>query len=177
MLSHDAASAPIRALYADLAQSVHQGIHEPLDQAHTSPPTLTFDAHTGLCTLRPAASSTTTAAAATDAPQAASAASSPLTAAAALPPSPPAVTVSALALRLACQCAGCVDELSGARRLDPSRVPKDVRPIGIQPRGNYACAVHWSDGHASSIYPFDAIRKLAATAPPTTAASPREQLV
>ncbi len=71
--------------------------------------------------------------------------------------------LSARALRLACQCAGCVDELSGVSKIDPRRVPSDVRPIGMQPRGNYAVAVHWSDGHASSIYPFDAIRKLAAT--------------
>ena len=64
------------------------------------------------------------------------------------------------ALRLACGCAECVDEWSGAGRLDPARVPEDVRPVRVQPVGRYAIQIEWSDGHASGIYPFARLREL-----------------
>ena len=78
-------------------------------------------------------------------------------------------------LRRQCKCAACVDELSGKQMLKPETVADDVRPLGIQRRGNYAVAIHWSDGqrvnfraswltvlhvhagHASSIYPYDVL--------------------
>jgi ATP-binding protein involved in chromosome partitioning len=66
-------------------------------------------------------------------------------------------------LRLACGCAQCVDEWSGAGRLDPASVPEDVRPLRIEPVGRYAIQIAWSDGHASGIYPFRRLRELAAT--------------
>lgn len=163
MLSHDPQSAPVRALYADLAASIHHDINDPDGalQRHASIPTLTFDAATGQVTLSEQAPAQTASPAAAASADAAAAAASP--AAPAASSVRPSIQMSARALRLACQCAGCVDELSGVSKIDPRRVPPDVRPIGMQPRGNYAVAVHWSDGHASSIYPFDAIRKLAAT--------------
>jgi ATP-binding protein involved in chromosome partitioning len=64
-------------------------------------------------------------------------------------------------LRLACGCAQCVDEWSGAGRLDPASVPEDVRPLQIEPVGRYAIQIAWSDGHASGIYPFRRLRELA----------------
>ena len=64
------------------------------------------------------------------------------------------------ALRLACGCAHCVDEWSGAQRLDPASVPDDVRPLRIESVGRYAIQIHWSDGHASGIYPFRRLREL-----------------
>lgn len=64
-------------------------------------------------------------------------------------------------LRLACGCAQCVDEWSGAGRLDPSSVPDDVRPVRIESVGRYAIQIEWSDGHASGIYPFQRLRELA----------------
>jgi DUF971 family protein len=36
-------------------------------------------------------------------------------------------------------------------------VPKDVHPTNIVTKGNYAVAMVWSDGHRSSIYPFERI--------------------
>jgi Mrp family chromosome partitioning ATPase/DUF971 family protein len=66
-------------------------------------------------------------------------------------------------LRLHCRCAACVDEVSGAARLVPDTVPEDVHPLGMQAKGHYAMAIHWSDGHASSIYPWTAIEEAAAT--------------
>lgn len=68
-------------------------------------------------------------------------------------------------LRLACACASCVDEWTGAQRLDPSSVPEDVRPRRIEGVGRYAIQIEWSDGHSTGIYPFRRLRELAATDP------------
>lgn len=66
------------------------------------------------------------------------------------------------ALRLACACARCVDEWSGAATLDPASIPADVRPLRIHSVGRYAIQIDWSDGHASGIYPFRRLRELGA---------------
>jgi ATP-binding protein involved in chromosome partitioning len=63
-------------------------------------------------------------------------------------------------LRLACACASCVDEWTGADRLDPESVPEDVHPTQISPVGRYAIQIEWSDGHATGIYPFRRLRNL-----------------
>jgi DUF971 family protein len=63
-------------------------------------------------------------------------------------------------LRLACGSAHCVDEWTGAERLDPGSVPEDVRPLRIERVGRYAIQIEWSDGHASGIYPFRRLREL-----------------
>ncbi len=63
------------------------------------------------------------------------------------------VTVSPYTLRLACRCAYCIDEMSGQKTLDPDTVTRDVVPESIEPMGNYAIRVAWSDGH-SSIFPY-----------------------
>jgi DUF971 family protein len=64
-------------------------------------------------------------------------------------------------VRLACPCAGCVDETTGAQRLEPASVPGDVRPLGIELVGRYAIQVRWSDGHSTGLYSFDLLRRLA----------------
>lgn len=64
------------------------------------------------------------------------------------------------ALRLACPCAGCVDEMSGAPLLQPGRVPENVYPLEIQYVGRYALTFVWSDGHRTGIYPWDLLRRL-----------------
>ena len=58
-------------------------------------------------------------------------------------------------LRLACKCALCIDEVDGRKILQVEKVPLDVYPTKMQRKGNYAVAVVWSDGHNSSIYPFE----------------------
>lgn len=58
-------------------------------------------------------------------------------------------------LRRRCRCAGCKDEHTGEQILKPEDVPDDVFPEEITPMGNYAVAIRWSDGHSSSIYPYD----------------------
>jgi DUF971 family protein len=64
-------------------------------------------------------------------------------------------------LRRACPCAGCVDEWSGERTLDPLAVLDTVRPVRIDPIGRYAIRITWSDGHDTGIYSFDYLRALA----------------
>ena len=66
------------------------------------------------------------------------------------------------ALRLACACAECVDEWTGAGRLEESAVPEDVCPREIRPVGRYAIQVDWSDGHTTGIYSFRRLRALCA---------------
>lgn len=64
------------------------------------------------------------------------------------------------ALRLACGCAECIDEWTGAERLDEDAVPADVHPLRVAPVGRYAVQIVWSDGHESGIYPFRRLRAL-----------------
>ena len=71
-------------------------------------------------------------------------------------------------LRLACTCAQCVDEWTGAGRLDPREVPEDVHPDRIESVGRYAIQIHWSDGHDTGIYSFERLRGLAEDALPKT---------
>ena len=61
-------------------------------------------------------------------------------------------------LRIKCLCAACVDEVDGRQILKPNQVPQDVFPTKIIKKGNYAIAMIWSDGHKSSIYPYDRLK-------------------
>ena len=61
-------------------------------------------------------------------------------------------------LRIKCLCAACVDEVDGRQILKIEKVPSDVYPTNMIKKGNYAVAVVWSDGHKSSIYPYDRLK-------------------
>ena len=63
-------------------------------------------------------------------------------------------------LRLACNCAICVDEWTGEYKLDPGQVAEDVHPVRVKTVGRYALNIIWSDGHESGIYPFERLREL-----------------
>ncbi|MES2123885.1 MAG: DUF971 domain-containing protein [Gemmatimonadota bacterium] len=62
-------------------------------------------------------------------------------------------------LRLACPCAGCVEEMTGRPLLDPASVPLDVRPDAVELVGAYGIRVRWSDGHSTGIYTFRVLRE------------------
>jgi ATP-binding protein involved in chromosome partitioning len=64
----------------------------------------------------------------------------------------------ARALRLACRCAACVEETSGAALLDPVTVPQNVRAQRIDLVGQYAIQITWTDGHDTGIYSFRYLR-------------------
>ncbi len=62
-------------------------------------------------------------------------------------------------LRLACPCAECVDEWTGAKILEEKKVPLDVHPRSFKMIGRYAVQIAWSDGHSSGIYTFDLLER------------------
>ena len=61
----------------------------------------------------------------------------------------------ARALRLACRCASCQEEMTARPLLDPATVPEDVRALDLKLVGGYAVHFTWSDGHATGIYPWE----------------------
>jgi ATP-binding protein involved in chromosome partitioning len=61
----------------------------------------------------------------------------------------------ARALRLACPCAACVEEMTGRPLLDPARVPADIHPLRLSLVGAYGLRASWSDGHDTGIYTFE----------------------
>jgi DUF971 family protein len=73
-------------------------------------------------------------------------------------PGGPEVTVPPARLRDLCPCAGCVEEGTGRKILDPATIPADIRPLEIHSVGNYAIQIHWSDGHSTGIYTWQSLR-------------------
>lgn len=74
-------------------------------------------------------------------------------------------------LRLACPCAGCVEEMTGRPLLDPATVALDVAPVRLALVGTYGLRVGWSDGHGTGIYTFE--RLLAACPCPRCTVAPK----
>ncbi|HEX9307557.1 MAG TPA: DUF971 domain-containing protein [Anaeromyxobacter sp.] len=70
----------------------------------------------------------------------------------------PEVGVPAARLRDLCPCAGCVEEGTGKKILDPATIPADIRPEKIVSVGNYAVQIQWSDGHSTGIYTWQTLR-------------------
>ena len=64
-------------------------------------------------------------------------------------------------LRLACPCAGCIEEMTGRKVLNESSVPDDVHPLSISPVGRYAIQIQWSDGHNTGLYTWERLFDLA----------------
>lgn len=63
------------------------------------------------------------------------------------------------ALRDACPCASCIDELTGEKVLDPTTIDSAVHIANAEYVGNYALRFDWSDGHNSGIYSFRFLRQ------------------
>lgn len=60
-------------------------------------------------------------------------------------------------LRLACPCAGCIEEMTGRPLLDPATVPDDIGVQTLELVGAYALKIRWGDGHSTGIYTFSAL--------------------
>ena len=69
-------------------------------------------------------------------------------------------------LRDKCPCASC----TGAHGTPPRQPEADSGPfqmfkptlkmLGVEPVGNYAIRINWSDGHSSGIYSYDHFRSI-----------------
>ena len=64
-------------------------------------------------------------------------------------------------LRRSCPCAGCINEWTGEKMLDDSKVPDDITIKHTTIVGRYALNFHFSDGHDTGIFSFGFLRKLA----------------
>ena len=63
-------------------------------------------------------------------------------------------------LRQSCGCAGCRNELTGERILNPEMVPADLKGLKVDLVGNYALHFSFSDHHETGIYPFNVLRTI-----------------
>ena len=75
-------------------------------------------------------------------------------------PSGETLSVENRKLRASCQCAVCVDEHSGERKVHYDDIAPDVKPEETRPLGNYALYIKWSDGHATGFFPYTLIREV-----------------
>jgi DUF971 family protein len=80
-------------------------------------------------------------------------------------PGGPQVTIPAKQLRDQCPCAGCIEEGTGRKLLDPATIPDDIRPLELRSVGNYAVQIQWSDGHGSGIYTWTTLRRASGLPP------------
>ncbi len=63
-------------------------------------------------------------------------------------------------LRLNCHCASCVDEWTGKPLLNPDSVPHDIGVVGLEPVGNYALRIRFSDGHDTGLFTWERLANL-----------------
>jgi ATP-binding protein involved in chromosome partitioning len=61
-------------------------------------------------------------------------------------------------LRRICPCAMCVNELTGARVLDPGSIADDLTQSDAALVGHYALTLRFSDGHHTGIFTFRYLR-------------------
>ena len=64
------------------------------------------------------------------------------------------------ALRDACPCAQCIDEMSGEKVLDSKSIAADIHITNAEYVGNYGLKLTWSDTHDTGIYHFKFLREL-----------------
>jgi DUF971 family protein len=58
-----------------------------------------------------------------------------------------------------------VDEWSSERTLDPASVPETLTIRSVEPVGNYALRINFSDQHATGIYPWGVLREVSERTP------------
>lgn len=57
-----------------------------------------------------------------------------------------------------CPCAGCQGH--HIQNVEFLRPPQPVTPVVIEPVGNYAISIAWSDQHSTGIYRFEFLRSI-----------------
>lgn len=63
-------------------------------------------------------------------------------------------------IRSQCPCAGCRDEWTGERLLDPKSLRPDLKLVGMENIGTYAVQFAWNDGHSSGLYTWETLRSI-----------------
>jgi DUF971 family protein len=70
-------------------------------------------------------------------------------------------------LRTSCPCAACREHRSaelkrptGLTILPGNFTAESLRAVAVEPVGNYAIRIEWSDGHSSGIYSWQFLREL-----------------
>lgn len=63
-------------------------------------------------------------------------------------------------LRGECPCAACVNEFTGIRTLDITKIPADIHPQELSFAGNYALRVRWSDGHDTGMFTWENLERI-----------------
>jgi DUF971 family protein len=71
-------------------------------------------------------------------------------------------------LRDKCPCAGCTGAHGTPPRQPSSAAPANpfqmyqprLKMNSVEPVGNYALRIHWSDGHSTGIYSYDHLRAI-----------------
>jgi DUF971 family protein len=63
-------------------------------------------------------------------------------------------------LRQNCGCAGCRNEMTGEKTLNPEMIPEDLKGLKVDLVGNYALHFSFSDHHETGIYPFTVLRAI-----------------
>ena len=68
---------------------------------------------------------------------------------------------TAAQLRRSCPCAGCINECTGEKMLDPGKIADDITFSHTSIVGRYALNFHFSDGHDTGIFSFKYLYDLA----------------
>lgn len=63
-------------------------------------------------------------------------------------------------LQKKCPCAGCVDENTGKRISDPTKVSATLRAIKITSVGRYAMKIQFREGCSAGIFTFDMLYQM-----------------
>ncbi len=72
-------------------------------------------------------------------------------------------------LRRECPCAHCLERKQAPAEPLPVLQPQEAGPVeitGVQPVGNYAYNICFSDGHTTGIYTLEYLRRLGRQEPP-----------
>jgi len=68
--------------------------------------------------------------------------------------------LTAAQLRRACPCAGCINEWTGEKMLDPEKIADDLTFKKISIVGRYALNFQFSDAHETGIFSFKYLKEL-----------------
>ena len=68
--------------------------------------------------------------------------------------------LSVMDVRLACPCAHCLHEVTGARLVSRENISEGITLLDMPAVGNYAYRPKFSDNHSSGIYTLELLKEL-----------------